>query len=210
MPTVDEWYLFSSDEQRMAVEGVADALRPLDIRVMVLGRVAMLYLFGMGRASKDVDVHPFPMASRDIVEVQERLEAVVKGGGGHVRWEPDGRSMTVAYPLADRLIPVEIVLGGEDWVTPEVLEDAIATGEYIGQVLVPSPEHLLVMKAEAYYDRVAEPGHERFKDDMVQVVEGVERSGRTLDPVEVRRLVLMRPSRKRGIMMDLCASVMPV
>lgn len=205
----DDLSIFSSDEQRMAVEGVAIALQPLDINVMVLGRVAMLYLFDMGRASKDVDIHPFPMGSRDIVKMQDLLEAIVVENGGHVRWEPDGRSLTVAYPLADRLIPVEIVLGGEDWISPEVLEDAIGTGTYKGHVLVPSPEHLLVMKAEAYYDRMAEPGHERFKDDMVQIVEGTERKEIGLDPSEVQRLVLMRPSRKHAIMMDLCASVIP-
>ena len=188
---------------------MADALRPLDIRVMVLGRVAMLYLFDMGRASKDVDIHPFPMGHRDLVELQERLETVVEEGGGHVRWEPDGRSMTVAYPLADKMIPVEIVLGGGNWIAPKVLEDAIRTGTYIGQVQVPSPEHLFVMKAEAYYDRMAETGHERFRDDMVQIVEGVERTGRRLDPGEVRRLVLMRPRRKHATMMDLCGSVLP-
>ena len=205
---VDDLAVFSSDEQRMAVEGLAEALGPMGIKLMVLGRVAMLYLFDMGRASKDVDVHPFPMASSDIVEVQERLEAVVEKEGGHVRWEPDGRSMTVAYPLADRLVPVELVLGGEDWISLDVLEDAIRTGTDLGRVLVPSPEHLLVMKAEAFYDRMAEPGHERFRDDMVQVAEGTERIGGALDPDEVRRLVLMRHSRKQAIMMDLCASVM--
>ncbi len=63
----DDLSIFSSDEQRMAVEGVAIALRPLEINIMVLGRVAMLYLFEMGRASKDVDLHPFPMGSRDLV-----------------------------------------------------------------------------------------------------------------------------------------------
>jgi len=165
----------------MAVEGVAVALRPMDINVMVLGRVAMLYLFDMGRASKDVDLHPFPVGSRNILEMHERLESIVKEDGGHVRWEPDGRSMTVAYPLADRLIPVEIIL----------------------------PEHLLVMKAEAYYDRMAEHGHERFRDDMVQIVDGTERTGKDLVPSEVQRLVLMRPSRKHATMMDLCASVIP-
>jgi len=193
----------------MAVEGVAVALRPMDINVMVLGRVAMLYLFDMGRASKDVDLHPFPVGSRNILEMHERLESIVKEDGGHVRWEPDGRSMTVAYPLADRLIPVEIILGGEDWISPEVLEDAIGTGTYTGHVLVPSPEHLLVMKAEAYYDRMAEHGHERFRDDMVQIVDGTERTGKDLVPSEVQRLVLMRPSRKHATMMDLCASVIP-
>ena len=206
---VGDLSIFSSDEQRMAVEGVALALLPLDINVMVLGRVAMLYLFDMGRASKDVDIHPFPMGSRDIVEMQERLDSIVREKGGHVRWEPDGRSMTVAYPMDDRFIPVEIILGGEDWISPEVLEDAIGTGTYMGHVLVPSPEHLLVMKAEAYFDRMTEPGHERFRDDMVQIVEGIERNRKSLYPAEIQRLVLMRPSRKHAIMMDLCASVIP-
>ena len=31
--------------------------------------------------------------------------------------------------------------------SPDVLEDAIGTGSLSGNVLVPSPEHLLVMKA---------------------------------------------------------------
>lgn len=57
--------------------------------------------------------------------------------------------------------------------------------------------------------RMAERGHERFKDDMVQIVEGTESSGKDLDPSEVQRLVLMRPPRKHSIMMDLCASVIP-
>ena len=127
-----------------------------------------------------------------------------------MRWEPDGRSMTVYYPIDDRLIPVEFILGGEDWIDTEVLTDAIGTGTLFGRVLVPSPEHLLVMKAEAYYDRMAAPGHERFKDDMVQIVEGAIRSGSDLNPTEVHRLILMRPSRKHATMMDLCASVMPV
>jgi hypothetical protein len=65
------------------------------------------------------------------------------------------------------------------------------------------------MKAEAYYDRMAGPGHERFKDDMVQIVERTKRTGKSVDHSEVQRLVLMRDPRKRAIMMDLCASVIP-
>jgi predicted nucleotidyltransferase len=201
--------IFSPDEQRTAVEGVAEALGPLGIRVMVLGRVAMLYLFDMGRASKDVDIHPFPMKANDLIEVHETLEAAVQEGGGRVRWEPDGRSMTVHFPIEDREIPVEIVLGGEDWISPEVLKDAVSTGTSIEGVMVPSPEHLLAMKAEAYFDRRAEPGVERFRDDMVDIVSGASDLDVSLDLDEVRRLVLMRPERKRTVMLDLCASVLP-
>jgi hypothetical protein len=199
--------IFSSDDQRTAVEGVAEALQPLDTNVMVLGRVALLYLFGEGRGSKDVDLHPYPMGSRDLIAMHDQLEAVVSVNGGRVRWEPDGMSMTLYYPIDDRLIPVEFVLGGEDWISPKVLEDAVGTGTISGRVLVPSPEHLLVMKAEAYYDRMAESSDNRFKDDMVQIVNGATRAGIALDPREVHRLILMRPPRKRPVMMDLCASV---
>jgi len=205
----DGLHVFSSDDQRAAVEGVAATLLPLDISLMVLGRVAMLYLFGEGGASKDVDVHPFPMGSRDVLAMHDQLERAVAARGGHVRWEPDGRSMTLAYPVDDRLVPVEIILGGEDWISPEVLADAVATGTHTGSVLVPSPEHLLVMKAEAYFDRRVEPGHERFRDDMVHIVEALERRGEALDPSEVRRLVVMRSQRKHAVMMDLCAAVLP-
>jgi hypothetical protein len=175
---------------------------------MVLGRVALLYLFGEGRGSKDVDLHPYPMGSRDLMAMHDQLEAVVSGEGGRVRWEPDGRSMTLYYPIDDRLIPVEFVLGGEDWISPEVLEDAVGTGTLSGLVLVPSPEHLLVMKAEAYYDRMAESTDNRFKDDMVQIVSGASRAGIAMDPLEVHRLILMRPPRKHHVMMDLCASIL--
>jgi len=204
---VNDLLIFSSDDQRIAVEGVADALQPLDINVMVLGRVALLYLFGEGRASKDVDLHPYPMGSRDLMTMYDQLEAVVNVKGGRIRWEPDGRSMTLYYPIDDRLIPVEFVLGGEDWISPDVLEDAVGTGTLSGRVLVPSPEHLLVMKAEAYYDRMAESSDNRFKDDMVQIVDGVTRAGMALNPQEIHRLILMRPFRKHPVMMDLCASM---
>jgi hypothetical protein len=206
---VSELLAFSSDEQRLAVEGIADALRPLAINVMVLGRVALLYLFGEGRASKDVDVHPYPMGSRDFMELHDQLEWVVKEGGGRVHWEPDGRSITVYYPIKDRHIPVELILGGEDWIDPHVLEDAIGTGSLSGNVLVPSPEHLFVMKAEAYYDRQVHDDSNRFKDDMVQIVGMASRADVDLDPQEVRRLIMMRPPRKHTTMMDLCATVLP-
>jgi hypothetical protein len=201
---------FSSDEQRLAVEGIADALRPLDINVMVLGRVALLYLFGEGRASKDVDVHPFPMGSRDFMEMHDQLEGVVKEEGGRVSWESDGRSITVYYPIKERHIPVELILGGEDWIDTHVLEDAIGTGSLSGNVLVPSPEHLLVMKAEAVYDRMASDEGNRFKGDMVQIAAMASRAGVDLDPREVHRLILMRPPRKHATMMDLCATVLPL
>lgn len=201
--------VFSVEEQRLAVERVAETLRPLGIRVMVLGRVAMLYLFEMGQASKDVDIHPFPMEDQDLLDVQERLGSMIQDGGGHLRWEPDGRSMTVHVPIEGRLVPVEIVLGGEDWISPEVLEDAVRTGIPVGNVMVPTPEHLLVMKAEAFFDRRAEHGVERFRNDMLDIVEGTNRFDIQLDIVEVGRLVMMRPERKHDVMMALCASVLP-
>ena len=206
----DDLLAFSSDEQRLAVEGIADALRPLDINIMVRGRVALLYLFGEGRASKDVDVHPYPMGTRDIMEMHDLLGSVVKDGGGRVHREPDGRSITVYHPIKDGHIPVELILGGEDFIDPLVLEDAIGTGSLSGNVLVTSPEHLLVMKAEAFFHRMASRDNTRFKDDMVQIVGMASRTGVDLDPQEVNRLILMRPPKERAIMTDLCATVLPL
>jgi hypothetical protein len=174
---VDDTVGFSTEEQVLAVERMCEVLRPMGMGVMVLGRVAMAFLYDLGGASKDVDVHPFPLGGRDLVRMSELVERGL-GPGARVRWEPDGRSLTVMVPVGDREVPVELVLGGEDWIGESVLEDAVRTGEHRGGLVIPTPEHLFVMKAEAAVDRRDGRVSGKFRQDMVQIAGAARDAGR--------------------------------
>lgn len=105
---------------------------------------------------------------------------------------------------------MELIFGGEDWIDEDVLEDAIRTGEEMDGVLVPTDEHLFVMKAEAYVDRRDQSVADKFLTDMIQIVEALDDKDMRLDNDEVARLVMMRPKRKHEEMRRVCISVMPV
>jgi hypothetical protein len=151
-------------------------------------------------------VHPFPLGGRDLVRMSELVERGL-GPGARVRWEPDGRSLTVMVPVGDREVPVELVLGGEDWIGESVLEDAVRTGEHRGGLVIPTPEHLFVMKAEAAVDRRDGRVSGKFRQDMVQIAGAARDAGRGLDLDEIDRLVRMRPRRKRAALLALCSSM---
>jgi predicted nucleotidyltransferase len=200
--------VFTPDEMRMAARKVAEAIRPLGLRTMVLGRLAILLLFDVGGTSKDVDLHPFPIDEVELEQVFDRLQETVEAEGGHLRLEPDGKSMTLFTVVDDRTVPVELIFGGEDWISPEVLADAVRTGSERGGLYVPSSEHLFTMKAEAAIDRRVGDVALKSRADMVQISFEAQRTRRPLDPVEVRRLVRMRPGRKRARMLALCEDVL--
>jgi len=197
----------SAAEQLQAVKLMAALVRPLHLRVLVLGRVALLLRSGVGGATKDVDAHLFPAERADQAELLEILTATIEPGGGRARIEPDGRSISVHLPVQDRLVLVEIVMGGEDWIQQDVLEDAVRTAEEIDGVMVPSLEHLYVMKAEVFVDRRDAHSVNKARQDMVRITTDLRDDGAMLDMREVRRLVLMRPKRKHDRMLDICASV---
>jgi hypothetical protein len=131
----------------------------------------------------------------------------IEPGGGWARIEPDGRSISVHLPVKDRLVLVEVVMGGEDWIQQDVLEDAVRTAEEIDGAMVPSLEHLFVMKAEVFVDRRDAHSVNKARQDMVRITMDLRDDGAMLDMREVRRLVLMRPKRKHDRMLDICAAV---
>ncbi len=202
----DDGVLFSTEEQVLAVERISGILWPLGMGVLVLGRVAMAFLFDLGGSSKDVDVHPFPLEDKDLVRMADLIEREL-GPRGRLRWEPDGRSLTVIVPIGDRDVPVELVLGGEDWIGEDVLVDAVRTGVRREGVVVPTPEHLFVMKAEAAVDRRTGYEASKFRQDMVQIARAVRSKDASLDMEEIERLIRMRPARKHASLFELCTSI---
>jgi hypothetical protein len=201
---------FTVDEQRAIARIVSELVQPLGLKIMVLGRVALFYRYGLGGSSKEVDLHPYPLVDTDLLEVNDELAGALSSRGGHLEWMPDGRGLIVYIQFEERTAPVALIFGGEDWIDEHVLEDAIRTGEEMDGVLVPTDEHLFVMKAEAYVDRRDQTVADKYLTDMIQIVEALEKGGSRLDPDEVTRLVMMRPVRKHEKMRRVCISVMPV
>jgi hypothetical protein len=201
--------MFSVQEQSEVAKRVAEIIRPLGLKVMALGRVALFYRYGLGGLSKDVDLHPYPMGTVDILALHDVLETAMSTQGGRIEWMADGRGLLLHYPFHERSMPVELILGGEDWIQEEVLEDAVRTGKEIDGILVPSDEHLFVMKVEAYVDRRDGPVASKYLDDMVRIAEALEGKGRGLDTSEVERLIRMRPERKRERMFRACIPILP-
>lgn len=201
---------FTVEEQRAIARIVSELVQPLELKIMVLGRVALFYRYGLGGSSKDVDLHPYPLADVDLLEVNDELTRALASRGGHLEWMADGRGLLVYMPYEERTAPVELIFGGEDWIDEVVLEDAIRTGEEMDGVLVPTDEHLFVMKAEAYVDRRDQAVADKYLTDMIQIVEALDEKDRRLDYDEVTRLVRMRPRRKHEEMRKVCISVMPV
>lgn len=201
---------FTVEEQRAIARNVSELVQPLGLKIMVLGRVALFYRYGVGGSSKDVDLHPYPLLNVDLLEVNDELAKALAPRGGHLEWMADGRGLIVYVPFEERTAPVELIFGGEDWIDEDVLEDAIRTGEEMDGVLVPTDEHLFVMKAEAYVDRRGQTVADKYLTDMIQIVEALKEESSWLDTEEVTRLVSMRPQRKHEEMRRICVSVMPV
>ena len=110
-------------EERRAIAGiVSELVQPLELKIMVLGRVALFYRYGVGGSSKDVDLHPYPLVKVDLLEVHDELARALASRGGHLEWMADGRGLIVYMPFEERTAPVELIFGGEDWID----EDATA------------------------------------------------------------------------------------
>lgn len=186
---------FSAREQIEALHDLADELRKGDVGVLVLGSAAVVARTGQrSTTTKDLDLHAFPVD--DVLELQSVLEDAIGRLGGSMRWEPDGASITAHVPVGGREIPVEIVLGRDEFIPPEVLEDAVDTAEEQDGVLVPSWEHLVTMKAEAWFDRTGRR-RDKYLEDLRTIRDWMDEQDEGLSEGEVRRLVGLRPERKR-------------
>lgn len=201
----------SAVDQEEALRWLSEVLGRAGFRLLALGSTALVVGWGVEKTSKDVDVHAFPVGRR-WEALFDALTAALDLASGHVRIEPDGASMTAFVPTRSGPVPVEIIEGREDFISPRVLADATRSARQVGAVFVPSAEHLLVMKAEAYADRTG-PARAKFAADLLEVAEACFRTTAVNEP-EVGRLVQLRPARKRDTMaraiQDALATSQPV
>ncbi len=200
--------LFDVSEQRAITKEVSEIVRPLGLKIMVLGRVALFYRYGFVGSSKDVDLHPYPLRSVEFEVLNDELTKALTARGGRLEWMPDGKVLVLHIPFEHRVAPVEIIFGGEDFIEEHVLEDAISTGEEIDGILVPSDEHLFVMKAEVSVDRRDGVASDKALTDMIRIVEALDQRGSGLDEKEVLRLIALRPERKQKAMKQAWRSVL--
>ncbi len=187
---------FSDEEQLHALSKIVEALEDTTLGVLALGSAAVVLRSGArGSVTKDLDVHVYPV--EDILAFQEALEeAIVDRLGGRMAWEPDGASITAHIPTPTQEIPVEIILGREDFIDPKVLDDAVASAEEHDGVLVPSWEHIVTMKAEAWFDRSGERKR-AYRLDLREIANRLEETEANLQEDAIDRLVRLRPERKR-------------
>lgn len=188
----------TASEQLEALELIAGELFDCGYRVLALGSAAVVLHTGQrGTTTKDLDIHVHP--SGEFMPLYETIEEMVEQLGGSISLEPDGASLTAHVPLRGKDVTVEIVLGREDFIEPETLEDAVEGAEERDGFLVPSLEHLVAMKAEAWFDRTGEKERKYLKDlrDLEEWLADVDE---TIEREEVVRLIQMRPERKRMAM----------
>lgn len=190
---------FTAREQIEALYRLAEELQEDDVGVLALGSAAVILKTGQrSTTTKDLDLHVFPV--EDILALHDTIEQAIDRLGGTMAWEPDGATITAHVPVGGREISVEIVFGRDQFIHPEVLEDAVETAEEREGVLVPSWEHIVAMKAEAWFDRTGRQ-QDKYLADLRSIREWMDEQDGGLSESEVRRLVELRPERKRREMM---------
>lgn len=187
----------TDEEHRQAVQVLVRELGKGGLSILAVGSTAVLFATGRLGMTKDADVHPFPV--EDWLAYHDLLEAVLERLGGTLQLETDGASMTAHIPVRGRNVPVELIEGREDFIQPEVLADAVASSRVIDGVHVPTWEHIVTMKAEAWFDRTGSK-KDKFLEDLGELRDRIQDRGASLSRSEVRRLVGMRPERKHDAM----------
>lgn len=189
--------LITDAEHREAIRLLVEALGKHDLKVMALGSTALLLRTGRLGTTKDVDIHAFPL--EDAERSFDTLEVIARDLGGHQKLSPDGATTTLWIPVRGLMVPVGLIEGGSEFITPEVLRDAIKTATVIAGAYVPSWEHFIAMKAEAHFDRTGE-AQRKYLADLTLIRDRLP-IGSRLDAKELERVIRLRPSRKHADML---------
>jgi len=190
--------MIGEEEHRRAIEKISEKFKEHDIDLLLLGSSSILYRYGSVRRTKDIDVHPFPI--EPYVDFYEDLEEIVEKLDGSFNIETDGSSITLFAEIEGKTLTIELIdAGGSHFLTKKVLNDMIDQADEVNGVFVPSDEHLIVAKAEAYIDRnEGDPAKEKFFEDLIDIREKIEEKDLELDYDELKRIVGLRPERKQS------------
>ncbi|MFW6142344.1 MAG: nucleotidyltransferase [Candidatus Saliniplasma sp.] len=190
--------MIGEEEHRKAIQKIAEKFKGHDLDLLLLGSSSVLYRYGTVRRTKDIDVHPFPM--EPYIDFYEDLEEIAEELNGSFNIETGGSSITFFADIHGETLTVELIdAGGTHFLTKEVLDDMIDRADEIDGVHVPSDEHLIVAKAEAYLDRNEEDiNKDKFFDDLIDLREKIEQGEIKLDNDEMKRVIGLRPEKKRS------------
>ena len=190
--------MIGEEEHRRAIEKISEKFKEHDIDLLLLGSSSILYRYGSVRRTKDIDVHPFPI--EPYVDFYEDLEEIVEKLDGSFNIETDGSSITLFAEIEGKTLTIELIdAGGSHFLTKEVLEDMIDQADEVNGVFVPSDEHLIVAKAEAYIDRnEGDSAKQKFFEDLIDIREKIKEKDFKLDYDELKRIVGLRPERKQS------------
>ncbi len=170
--------------------------RDRGLKVLVLGSSASLMLLGKARRmTKDIDIHTFPVVFPEHIDL---LKEVAGMFDCNIILHPDGAAILMNATFEGKVVTVEIIEGGGDhFILPEVLEDMEKTSSIVDGIFVPTWEHLILMKAEAYVDRRADETKRKYLDDLVELHSELRSTGKTIGEEELDRIIRLRSSRKR-------------
>ncbi len=169
--------MIGEEEHYKVLEHLAKKFNQHGMELLLLGSSSVLYRYGHLGMTKDIDVHPFPMDPYE--KFYDELEEMVKEMGGSFRLETDGSSITLSVELDSKIFLIELIDAGDHhFLTKKVLDDMLENADKQGDVYVPSHEHIIVAKAEAYIDRNrGDPNKEKFFDDLSDIHEKMMVSG---------------------------------
>ncbi|MBS3816276.1 MAG: nucleotidyltransferase [Candidatus Thermoplasmatota archaeon] len=190
--------MIGKKEHRRVLNKLAEKFDEHGLHLLLLGSSSVLYRYGSVRRTKDIDVHPFPIG--DYEKFYDGLEKLADELEGSFNIEIDASSITFFPEIDNKTYTVELIdAGGSHFLTREVLKDMVDQADKIGKVYVPSDEHLVVAKADAYLDRnESDPNKEKFFDDLTDLREKMKEEDIKLDYDEIDRIIKLRPERKHN------------
>jgi len=189
--------MISEEEQKRILGELKDIFQEKNLNLLVLGSIAVHYRLGPVGKTKDIDVRPFPIDDKFDV-YWDKLEEITEEINGNLNIETGGSTITLLGRIEEMDVTIELIdAGGEKFLTKKVIDDMIDTADRIEGVFVPSLEHIVVSKAEAYLDRTeGDLSKEKYWEDLIRIRKKLKEKGLTLDREEIERVVKLRPERK--------------
>ncbi len=190
--------MIGEEEHRKVLERLGEKFQEHELNLLLLGSSSALYRYGDVRRTKDIDVHPFPIEPYE--EFYEKIEELSEELDGSFNIETDGSTITFFAEIENQKYMIELIdAGGSQFLTKIVLDDMIDKADEIEGLYVPSDEHLVVAKAEAYIDHSEkDPNKDKFFDDLNDLREKMVEKDIELDRDEIHRVIGLRPGRKHA------------
>ncbi len=196
--------MIGEEEQKRILAELSERFSEKDLNILALGSIAVHYRLGPMGKTKDIDIRPFPIDDESFEEYWDKLERIKERMDGTLNMEKGGSTATLIASLKGKDVTIEVIdAGGEEFLTKKVIDDMIDKSEEIEEVYVPSVEHIVVAKAEAYMDRTeGDPSKEKFRQDLVKIRERLKEKERELVGEEIERIVNLRVERKRDQLLN--------